>query len=242
MLQACLNGGLSKEAHPQIPITPLELAASAKAVRAAGADELHIHVRSADGAETLEPTAVADAIVAIRNAVPGMPVGIGTGEWISPGGVERHEHMIKWTERPDYASVNLGEDDAPDVIKLLVEQDVRVEAGLWNQRDAERFVSEVTFSSCLRILVEMTSGDPVAALAEARAVMKVIAQAECMLPLLLHGEGGSVWACLDEAWRLQISGRIGFEDGLQLPDGSLAPDNESLVREAMRRRTLSKLP
>lgn len=241
MLQACLNGGLSKAEHPQTPISPPELAASAKAVRAAGADELHIHVRSSDGAETLEPSAVADAIVAIRSAVPGMPIGIETGAWISPVGVARHAHMIKWTERPDYASVNLGEDDAPDVIKLLVEQGVNVEAGIWNQQDAERFVSEIAFGSCLRILVEMTNSDPVEALAEARAIMEIIAQAECKLQVLLHGEGGSVWACLDEAWRLEVSSRIGFEDGLQLLDGSLAPDNESLVREAIRRRNLSNL-
>ena len=242
MLQACLNGGLAKSAHSRTPISASELAASAKAVRAAGADELHIHVRSPDGLETLEPSAVADTIIAVRSAVPGMPIGIGTGAWISPGGVERHAHMANWTERPDYASVNLSEVDAPDVIKLLVAQGVGVEAGLWNRQDAQRFVSEIDFGSCLRILVEMTSGDPVEALAEARAVLNTIAEAGCMLPVLLHGEGGSVWPCLDEAWRLNISSRIGFEDGLHLPDGSLAPDNESLVREAIRRRNLTKSP
>ena len=119
MLQACLNGGLTKSAHPQIPISPSELASDAINVRIAGADELHIHVRARDGTETLEPSAVAETLVAIRKAVPGMPVGIGTGAWISPGGRLRHSHIKDWTECPDYASVNLNETDAPEVIDLL---------------------------------------------------------------------------------------------------------------------------
>lgn len=43
MLQACLNGGLQKTAHSAVPVSPDELARDAAAVRAAGANELHIH-------------------------------------------------------------------------------------------------------------------------------------------------------------------------------------------------------
>ena len=159
MLQACLNGGWPRTAHPRVPITPIELASDAVAVREAGADELHIHIRSISGIETLEPTAVANALIAIRAAVPGMPIGIGTGAWISPGGRLRHSHIETWTVCPDYASVNLNEDDAPEVIKLLVRHKVGIEAGLWNRHDAARFASEIQFESCLRVLVEMTSSD-----------------------------------------------------------------------------------
>jgi hypothetical protein len=63
-----------------------ELARDAAAVRAAGANELHIHPRTPEGLETLDPAAVAHALVAIRAAVPGMPIGLGTGAWIQPGG------------------------------------------------------------------------------------------------------------------------------------------------------------
>ena len=56
MLQACLNGGLLKSVHHGVPTSASELAYDAVAVRAAGAEELHIHVRAEDGAETLEPS------------------------------------------------------------------------------------------------------------------------------------------------------------------------------------------
>lgn len=236
MLQACLNGGLLKSAHHGVPTSASELACDAIAVRTAGAEELHIHVRAEDGAETLESAAVAKTLLSIRAAVPGMPIGVGTGAWIKPGGQLRHRYIREWTERPDYASVNLGEEDAPEVIDLLVAGGVGIEAGLWNTQDAERFVAEIDFEKCLRVLVEMTSGNGEEALREAHRVLSILDRAKCALPILLHGDGGSVWPCVREAWRLNLSTRIGFEDGIHLPNGAVAPDNAELVRAAIQLR------
>jgi uncharacterized protein (DUF849 family) len=236
MLQACLNGGLLKSAHLGVPTSASELARDAVAVRAAGAEELHIHVRAEDGLETLESAAVAETISAIRSIVPGMPIGVGTGAWIKPGGQLRHRCIREWTEKPDYASVNLGEADAPEVIDLLVAGGVGIEAGLWNARDAERFVTEIDFEKCLRVLVEMTSSNGDGALREAHQVLSILDRAKCALPVLLHGDAGSVWPCVREAWRLNFSTRIGFEDGVHLPNGTVAANNAELVRAALKLR------
>jgi uncharacterized protein (DUF849 family) len=236
MLQACLNGGLLKSAHPGVPISASELARDAVAVQAAGAEELHIHVRAEDGAETLEPSALAKTIQAIRRAAPGMPIGVGTGAWIMPGGQRRHRQIRDWTEKPDYASVNLGEADAPEVVDLLIAGGIDVEAGLWNSQDAERFVAEIDFKKCLRVLVEMTSGNGEEALREAHQILSILERADCALPVLLHGEAGSVWPCVREAWRLNLSTRIGFEDGVHLPNGTVAAVNADLVRAAIQLR------
>ena len=232
MLQACLNGGLSKSVHAGVPITPSELAADALAVHEAGATDLHIHVRDDGGAETLDPVAVASTLTAVRNAVPGMAVGLGTGAWIAPRGRARHDDMQAWSVLPDYCSVNLNEEDAVDVIDFLHSRGIGIEAGLWNRQDAQRFVAEVSFGKCLRVLVEMTSDDEAEALAEAKAVLDVLAAGNCKLPILLHGADGSVWACVEEAARLGHSTRVGFEDGLRLPDGSPAQSNADLVAAA----------
>ena len=236
MLQACLNGGLLKAAHHGVPTSASELACDAVAVLAAGAEELHIHVRAEDGAETLEPSAVAKTIQAVRRAAPGMPTGVGTGAWIMPGGRRRHRHIRDWKEKPDYASVNLGEADAPEVIDLLVAGGIGVEAGIWNRQDAERFVAQIDFEKCLRVLVEMTSGNGDEALREAHQIFSKLDRANCALPVLLHGEAGSVWPCVREAWRLNLSTRIGFEDGVHLPNGIVAADNADLVRAAIQLR------
>jgi uncharacterized protein (DUF849 family) len=163
MLQACLNGGLSKAVHPSVPISAEELANDAIAVRMAGADELHIHPRDEDGKETLAASDVGRALLAIRASVAEIPIGIGTGTWIEPGGRERHRLIEEWIVLPDYCSVNLNE-DAVEVIDLLSRKGIGVEAGLCTARDAERFVSEVDPGKCLRVLIEMTADDPAAAL------------------------------------------------------------------------------
>jgi uncharacterized protein (DUF849 family) len=40
-----LNGGLAKSVHESVPVSASDLVADARSVRAAGAVELHIHVR-----------------------------------------------------------------------------------------------------------------------------------------------------------------------------------------------------
>ncbi|MEO4041835.1 3-keto-5-aminohexanoate cleavage protein [Hoeflea sp. CAU 1731] len=232
MLQACLNGGWKKDHHIAVPLTITELVRDASSVRAAGADELHIHVRASDGAETLEPDAVRQTLEAVRAIVPDMPIGVGTGAWIAPGGRARHDDMQNWTVKPNYASVNLNEEDAPDVIALLTGMGVGIEAGLWSTQDARRFVDEIDFDTCLRVLVEMPDVEGVEAKTEAAAVISMLEKAGCNLPVLLPGQGQSVWPCVDMAWERGLSTRIGFEDTFLLSDGSLAPDNAALVEAA----------
>jgi uncharacterized protein (DUF849 family) len=107
MLQACLNGDRDKVFHAATPLTPRELAADARAVVEAGAEQLHIHPRDAEGRESLHPDNTAAALEAIRASVPGIPVGVSTGWWIAPGGRARQQHIRAWQVKPDYVSVNL---------------------------------------------------------------------------------------------------------------------------------------
>jgi beta-keto acid cleavage enzyme len=82
----------------------------------------------------------------------------------------------------------------------------------------------------------MTSGNGEEALREAHQILSILERADCALPVLLHGEAGSVWPCVREAWRLNLSTRIGFEDGVHLPNGTVAAVNADLVRAAIQLR------
>ena len=62
MLQACLNGNRDKVFHGATPLTPRELAVDARAVVEAGAEQLHIHPRDAEGRESLHPDDTAAAM------------------------------------------------------------------------------------------------------------------------------------------------------------------------------------
>lgn len=232
MLQACLNGARAKADNAAVPASAAELAADAAAVRAAGADELHVHPRGPDGAESLEPGDMAVALDAIRRAAPGMPVGVSTGAWIAPGGTARHVMIRRWTTTlPDYASVNLSEDDTPAVIDILLAKGIGVEAGLADRRDAARFLALPRAGRCLRVLIEVCA-DPAAALAEFRVVAEMLDRARLGLPVLLHGQGASAWPMVAEAARAGLSTRIGLEDVAVMPDGSPAPSNAALVAAA----------
>ena len=163
-----------------------------------------------------------------------MPLGVSTGAWIEPDSGKRLARIRDWDVLPDYASVNLSEDDAPETMDILIVKGVGIESGLWNRQDAERFFDLPHARHCLRVLIEMSGDDSEEALAEFEAVMSVMRRHDNGLPILLHGEGGSVWSLVREAKRRGLATRVGFEDGLHLPDGRVAPNNAALVAAATR--------
>lgn len=232
MLQACLNGGRSRSDVPAVPLAPEELAKDAAEAKAAGAEMLHVHPRNHFGMESLAPDDVARCLTAIRDRVPRMPVGIGTGHWIAPGGKARHAHMQGWDVLPDYVSVNLNEPDAARVITMLHGRGIGIEAGVWNARDARKLCRDVPKSSILRVLIEIPDMPGPMAREEALRCRAVLRERGLFAPILLHGEDRSAWPCLQEAARLGFDTRIGFEDVLDLPDGRPAPSNRALIEAA----------
>ncbi|MCR9137783.1 MAG: 3-keto-5-aminohexanoate cleavage protein [Alphaproteobacteria bacterium] len=238
MLQACLNGGRSKADHPSVPVSAAEIAADAAAARAAGAQELHIHPRNADGSESLAPEDVARCLENIRRKVPNIPIGVGTGAWIEPHLATRLKQIEAWEITPDYASVNLNETGAIDVIDALLAKGIGIEAGLWNTKDVRQFINLGLSGMCLRILIEMIFDDPADAEREYLACKTLLDDAGIAAPILLHGDGPSAWRMVELAARQGHDTRMGFEDCLLLPTRQAASSNSDLIvaaREIMLR-------
>ncbi|CAM5763641.1 3-keto-5-aminohexanoate cleavage enzyme [Labrys miyagiensis] len=233
MLQACLNGNRVRGFHPAIACTPAELATDARAAIEAGAEELHVHPRGVDGEQSLEPHDVGNALLAIRESVPGTPVGISTLWDIRPGGRARQAPIREWRILPDYVSVNLIEEDAPEIMALMIGRGIGIEAGLWSVADALRFVALPAAERCLRILVEINEQNAAEGLEAARDIIAVLAGSRLRLPILLHGADRTMWPLHEEAMRRGLDRRIGLEDGATLPNGRLAADNADLLRAAV---------
>ena len=214
-------------------MTPQELAQDARAVVAAGAGALHVHPRGGDGTETLAAAACGAAVAAIREACPGIPVGLSTGAWIAPAPRARPDLIASWTVLPDFASVNFSEAGAADVCAALMRRGIGIEAGLWSVEDVRVFVDSGLAPWCLRILVETLPPDPADAVAAASAIDAALDDAEIWLPRLHHGDGLATWAVLDAALGVPRDIRIGLEDTLVLPDGGRARDNANLVEAAV---------
>lgn len=194
---------------------------------AAGARDLHLHPRGADGSESLRKDDVAAALRAVRAAVPGVPVGVTTGAWIEPD-LERRLALIgAWEELPDHASVNFSEEGAWRVCRLLwITLEVDIEAGLAADSDVERMASSGFGGRCRRLLVETSDAET------SERILGALDAFGLPQERLLHGEGPETWPVLERAARSGHAIRVGLEDTLGLPDGSRARDNAELVEAA----------
>lgn len=230
MLQVCPNG---RRTGPRIPVTPVRVAAAVRDAVAAGASDVHLHPRGADGAETLDAGAVAEVLEAVRSEVPGVPVGVTTGEWI--GSVESRVKAIqRWVVLPDHASVNWHEDGADQIAEALWDRGIGIEAGIFSGTDAvAQFLASRLAGRVLRVLAEVTDTSPNAAGTAAGLLAELRPYGG---PVLLHGEDGGAWPVLRLAADLGLDTRIGLEDTLLLPDGAAARDNAALVRSSLSAR------
>jgi uncharacterized protein (DUF849 family) len=221
-IKVCLNGGRTGAG---IPVAPEELAESAVASVAAGAEAVHMHPRGPDGRESLAAPDIGAAVTAVRRA--GVPVGVSTGLWITGSAPERLRLVRGWADlddRPDFASVNVGEDGYPELVAALTGLGIAVEAGVWSPAEADR-AGDVD-----RVLVEIIGRTAAEAVPAADAIL---ARLDGTTPVLLHGEEEACWPLVAYAGRLGLPTRIGLEDTLLDAAGGPAASNAELVRQAL---------
>lgn len=237
--------------HPALPVTPPQIAACAESVVEAGAAVLHLHVRDAEGRHTLDADIYRTAIAAVRERVGDRVVIQVTSE--ACGLYSREQQMAVVRElRPEAVSLALrelcpgatSEQEVAAFFAWLIANEVKAQYILYSPEEATRFedlrrrgiiADEHPF--VLFVLGRYSrelAGDPAdldlfcAALGD-RAEWSVccfgVREHEAAHRAMMHG--GHV--------------RVGFENNLHLPDGTLARDNAELVRlvAVMSRRPLA---
>ncbi|MFJ6569443.1 3-keto-5-aminohexanoate cleavage protein [Streptomyces sp. NPDC091292] len=231
-IKAAINGGRSRADHAAVPVTPEQIAADTAAVLAAGADVVHLHVRTPDGGQTIAPDALADVLRAVRSVAPGAVVGTTTGLWTCSGPEERYALVKSWEVLPDFASVAFCEEGAAETAELVVARGMVLESAVWSVDDVPVLLASPTLGDNVRVLIEPMDEDPDTAVAHAREMAAHLRAAGVTCPLLYHGEAATTWPVLRAALADGHQIRIGFEDGVDLPDGSIAADNTALVAAA----------
>jgi uncharacterized protein (DUF849 family) len=236
-LQAALNGDRTKAEHAATPVSVEELARDAAACVAAGARAIHLHPRDFEGRETLAVDVVDEVVKKVRAAC-GVPVGTTTSAEIEPDPEHRLGLVRAWRE-PDYASVNVSEPGALELMEALVGIGVGIEAGVWTVEDAKRLADSGLGGRVTRILVEpgelqlRDSGDKAtSALGLVEEIHGALNELGLASPRLQHGDGQVTWVLLRDAVRRGIDTRIGLEDTLRGPDGERTTGNEALIRAA----------
>ncbi|RZT25671.1 uncharacterized protein (DUF849 family) [Mycobacterium sp. BK558] len=229
-LKACINGARRPDEHPALPVTPDQLAAEAVAAHAAGARAVHLHPKNADGVDSLLAPDVGAAVAAVRDAVPGLPLGVTTGYWALPDATQRLRAIDGWSVLPDFASVNWHEPGSPELAELLLSRGIGVEAGIFHAEAAQSWAASGVAAHCLRVMVELGADGDVTTADE---VLALVSAADSPAPVLLHGLDDSCWPLLRHAGVRGLQARIGMEDTLTLPDGSRADGNAALVSAAV---------
>jgi uncharacterized protein (DUF849 family) len=233
VIQVALNGARARDENPAIPFTIVEMAESTRAAVAAGAACIHFHVRGSDGRESVDAGDVAAALRAMRQAVPGTPIGVSTAEWIEPDSAARHAKVSAWEVLPDFASVNFNEPGAVELAQLLISRGVGIEAGLGSVLAVENFVGSKIGPQCLRALLEPEEQDMAAAVAVVGFLEAFLNRGSVKIPRLLHGYNDTAWNFIGIAAMKGYDTRIGFEDTVVMPDGKSAAGNGEIIAEAV---------
>ena len=116
-VKACINGARTPDQHPNLPVTPEQLAAAALAAHGAGAKAVHMHPKTADGVDSLLPEHVDAAVSAVRHAATGPAAG---GDDRVLGAARRGRAVARrdgWTVLPDFASVNWHEPGSEELAR-----------------------------------------------------------------------------------------------------------------------------
>jgi len=109
IIMSAPNGARRQKAdHPNIPLSPGEMARCAEEIIDAGASILHLHVRDDQGGHTLDVGRYRAAIAAIRDAVGDNIIIQATSEAV--GQYSRHEQMAMVKDlKPEAVSLALRE-------------------------------------------------------------------------------------------------------------------------------------
>jgi 3-keto-5-aminohexanoate cleavage enzyme len=235
------NGGRRTKAdHPALPLTPDELAATAAACLDAGACMIHTHVRDKDGRHVLDAEAYGAAMAAIRGGVGDRLVIQITSEAL---GIYRPAEQMRVVRevRPEAVSLALREllpDESHEAefqrfLVWLRREKIIPQLILYTPEEAvslgaltARGLIPFEDIPVLYVLGRYTAG-------QKSSPVDLLTFLAPGMPRFTHWSvcafGVHEIACVTAGALLGGHVRVGFENNLQLPDGSLAPDNAAIV-------------
>ncbi|UDQ87953.1 3-keto-5-aminohexanoate cleavage protein [Xanthobacter autotrophicus] len=238
------NGATRTKAdHPALPMTAAELARNAAEIVEAGAALIHIHVRDAEGRHLLDADAYREATAAIRREVGDRLVVQATSE--AAGRYKAPEQIaVVRALRPEAVSLALREiipDEAheaaaADFFASLRRERIMVQIILYSPEEVHRY-------SALKGRGVLGDGEDFPLFVLGRYTSGQVSTPADLVPFLAAaGTPPRLWAMCafgpkENACALTAAGlgghvRVGFENNLFAPDGTLADANAAQVRRA----------
>jgi len=226
--------------HPALPITPVELADCAQSLVGEGVSILHLHVRDRQQHHTLDADCYRVAIQTIRERVGDALVLQLTSEAVGIYTRDEQMAMVRHV-RPEAVSLALRElcpDDNVEVeaaafFAWLRKEKIWPQYILYSADDVKRFdhmrrrgVLADEHPFCLLVLGRYSD----ALEGDLSELTTMLGAADCReFPWAVCCFGKHENAAMLEATGAGGHVRIGFENNLCLPDGSIARDNAELI-------------
>jgi uncharacterized protein (DUF849 family) len=240
-IAAAPNGARRTKAdHPALPITPDELAETARRCRDAGAALLHLHVRDAEGGHSLDPRHYSQATAAVRAAVgDGLVIQATTEAAGRYAPAEQLDAMRAL--QPEAVSLAVREVMATDAdaqatsefLHWALDAEVAPQFILYDAQDLARFralAARGLVPGRRHFLLFVLGRYAEQQVAAPRDLLGFLcAEGGLAQPWMLCAFGPREAACATAAVGLGGHVRVGFENNLQMPDGTQAPDNAALV-------------
>ena len=251
IITAALTGNVpTRERTPHVPITPEEIADDVECCAAAGASVFHVHARDEQGRPTLDMAVFEDTVRRIKACTPEVIIQLSTG---ARAGLDWEARANPVRLLPEMASFTTGSnnlpgiiyENAPDFIAFLagvfhdtgVKPEIEVfETGMIN--NALYLVKKGLLATPLHF--DFVLGAPGSMPGSVRNLVFLadslppdstwtvagIGQAELPLATAAIAMGGHV--------------RVGIEDNLQLPDGTLATNAQLVEKVAAIARLMGR--
>lgn len=232
LLKIALNGARPKSQNEFLPHSLDEIENEVRLIYENGYKVFHIHCYDKNGNESLKPEDVNNLVSRVKNISPDIQLGISSGDWIEPDLNKRIAYIKQWERVPDFASLNMIEDDAIKIANELISKGVMIEAGLNEKKAAEIFVNSGLDNNCIRILIEPEEENFTGAIRTVEEIESVLDKNNITIKRLLHGFNIVSWDILREAKKRGYDSRIGMEDTIYLEDGTNVKSNLELINYA----------
>lgn len=245
MIVTAPNGARrSKADHPKLPLTPGEIAQTAKSCLDAGASILHLHVRDALGRHTLAADIYSRAIAEIRKRVADQMIIQLTTEAVGRYNIRQQMQLVD-TLKPEAVSLALreiipdkaAEPAAAAFLSRLARNRIWPQFILYTPAELDRFISLhergfIPFNAPFLLFVLGQYGKNEARPEDLDPFLTALGSRKW--PWMVCAFGRHEAACMDRAARLGGHMRVGFENNLVDQDGALVAGNDELVRQAAR--------
>ena len=262
VITCAVTGNLtSREQHPQLPVTPQEIADACLGAADAGAAVAHIHVRDpATGAPSMEIALYEEVVALIRAQNPQLILNLTTG----PGGrfqpsehdprvpgprtnltvpEKRVEHIARI--RPDISTLDLNTMNSGREVVINTPDNVRRMAKVIRAAGAKPEI-ELFDSGDIALLNDLVADGTLAPAPLCSIVMGVKYGFQCSPETLLYarnllpqgavftgfGIGRFAFPMVAQSWLAGGHVRIGMEDAVLIERGVLAPSNAAMVTKA----------